>query len=751
MDDADRLLAAVAGDLRPRRAALTDLLMRLYAAEIPALGEAEVNGPARALVTESVDLFLDVLGGIGPGLAGGQPQTAVKLARMLADRDIPVSAMLRAYRLGLAGLTPLLFEDIARRSGDTQLVSAATLRLAVFGLEWMDLASEQAFSVYQAQRERRVQRQLRLVNEASTGIGTTLDIGRTAQELADVGVRHFADYATVSLLDPVLGPKGQPPRPGRLRLCRVAQRTAPAEGAGEIEAPGEPHTFPAGSVPDRALTTGQPSRHRLDGPPDWLRADPGTAGAVRAQGLASVLVVPLRARGAALGLALLFRRGEAVPFTDDDLLLVRDLAARAAVSIDNARRYTHERATALTLQRALLPQRPPEQSAVEVASRYLPAGSHAGVGGDWYDVIPLAGARVALVVGDVVGHGLYASASMGRLRTAVRTLADVDLAPDELLTHLDDVVIRLADQDPEEGQESSATCLYAVYDPVSGNCTLASAGQLLPAVVGPDGRVDFPQLPIGPPLGLGALPFEKSELHLPEGSLLALYTDGLVESQGRDVDSGLAALTEVLAETGAASARSGGAPVPLEDVCEALIGRLVPARPTDDVALLLARTRVLASDQVSVRELAADPAVVSEARRHTLATLADWGLEEASFTAELVVSELVTNAIRYGEVPIRLRLIRDRALICEVSDASSTSPHMRRARVFDEGGRGLLLVAQLADRWGTRYTREGKIIWAELPLLPDAPLLPDLAEPGEAAEPTGLAAGAPAVGEPGAG
>ncbi|MEW1779361.1 ATP-binding SpoIIE family protein phosphatase, partial [Streptomyces sp. NPDC086777] len=473
----------------------------------------------------------------------------------------------------------------------------------------------------------------------------------------------------------------------------------------------------------------------------------------------------LTARGTTLGVARFCRHRQPAPFDDEDLLLAQEIVARAAVAVDNGCRYTHARATALTLQRSLLPRRIAEQSAAEVACRYLPAGGRAGVGGDWYDVIPLSGARVALVVGDVVGHGIHVAATMGRLVTAVRTLADIDLPPDELLTHLDDVVIRLsaeaaADPDPalapdpgsdaaldpgsdaaldpgsdaalDPGSDAAldpgpdpggaptgdigATCLYAVYDPVAGRCSLARAGHVLPTVVHRDGTAGLLDLPPGPPLGLGGLPFEAVEADLPEGSLLALYTDGLLEGHDHDVEAGLADLRQVLARPAAS----------LETTCDTVLQALLPTdRPHDDVALLLARPRTLGADRVAVWDLEPDPAAVAPARAGVARQLTAWDLEDLAFAAELVVSELVTNAIRYGRPPVRLRLILSRApdrpgddparaVLCEVSDAGGTVPHLRRARTFDEGGRGLLLVAQLATRWGTRHARHGKTVWAEL-------------------------------------
>ncbi|QMV22682.1 SpoIIE family protein phosphatase [Streptomyces sp. SCUT-3] len=561
-------------------------------------------------------------------------------------------------------------------------------------------------------------RRLAVLSEAGTRIGTTLDVTRTAQELADVAVGMFADFVGVDLLEDVCrGEEPQEPQPGgQARFRRVAQQSV-LPGCPEAGVPiGDFDSCPPDSPPARALATGRAARYYADDPLilRWALARAERERSIVEYGVHSGMVVPLQARGANLGFAVFLRHRTQEPFDDDDLLLAEEIAARAAVAVDNARRYTRERATAITLQRSMLPHGVPRQSAVQVASRYLPAGPRAGVGGDWFDVIPLSGARVALVVGDVVGHGLHASATMGRLRTAVRTLADVDLPPDELLTHLDDLVVRLDTEEGPEGRgeiehpvgETGATCLYAVYDPVSRICSLARAGHPLPALVTPDGRFEYLDLPAGPPLGVGGLPFEAVEVELPEGTLLALYTDGLVENAEHDTEQGMQRLREVLS----------GPHRPLEQTCDTVLKALRPQRPTDDIALLLARTRALDSEHVATWDLPADPAVVADARRLVSRRLAAWELEEAAFTTELVVSELVTNAIRHASPPIQLRLIKDTTLICEVSDASSTAPHLRRARTFDEGGRGLLLVAQLTQRWGTRQTPTGKTIWAEQPL-----------------------------------
>ena len=558
-------------------------------------------------------------------------------------------------------------------------------------------------------------RRLTVLNDAALRIGSTLDVTRTAEELAEVAVAGFADFVTVDLLESVArGDEPDAVPPGAPAIVRRTAQCSVLEGCPEAAvATGDTIVYPVGTPPMQALAAARGTRQRPGDPgmQEWIRSSQARAESVARYMVHSILMVPLRARGVTLGMVHLLRHGTAESFSDDDLLLAEEIAARAAVSIDNARRYTRERRTALALQRSLLPEHPPRLAAMEVAYRYLPAGTGADIGGDWFDVIPISGARVALVVGDVVGHGIHASATMGRLRTAVRTLADVDLAPDELLTQLDDLVIRL---DREEGPETrgqpenasgeiGATCLYAVYDPVSRTCTMARAGHPPPALVTPDGSVRFLDLPAGPPLGLGGVPFEATEVELEEGSLLALYTDGLVETPGHDIGAGLDLLHQALRGPGK----------PLEETCDRVLRAVLTDRPADDIVLMLARTSAFDSAKVCTWNLARDPAAVAGARKTASEQLAAWELREATFTTELIVSELVTNAIRYGTGPIVLRLIRDATLICEVSDGNATAPHLRRARVFDEGGRGLLLVAQVAERWGSRQTSTGKTIWAE--------------------------------------
>jgi GAF domain-containing protein/PAS domain-containing protein/anti-sigma regulatory factor (Ser/Thr protein kinase) len=545
-------------------------------------------------------------------------------------------------------------------------------------------------------------RRLKLLYDASGSIGTTLDVTRTAEELVQVAVPRFADFITVDLAEPIL--RGEEPSAGsddEMRRIAVGgiREDHPFSEAGQRLSfiPGTPQA--AGLRAGRGVLA-----PRLEDAPGWRAQDPAHAQRIINYGVHSLITVPLCARGTVLGLVNFWRSQQPEPFEEDDFSLAEELVGRAAVCIDNARRYTREHAMAVTLQRSLLPRGLPEQSALEVAYRYLPA--QAGVSGDWFDVIPLPGARVALVVGDVVGHGLHAAATMGRLRTAVHNFSTLDLPPDELLGHLDELIGRI-DSDEAAGNGelpvAGATCLYAIYDPVARRCVLSRAGHPPPALVHPDGRVEFPELPAGLPLGLGGMPFEATEWQVPEGSQLVLYTDGLIENRDRDIDVGFELLSDAL---------SRGARNP-EQTCMAVLDTMLPDRQNDDIALLVARTRTVQPDQIADWDVPSDPAAVGGVRAEVLRKLAQWDLDEVGFTTELILSELITNAIRYTHGPIQVRLLRDRTLICEVSDSSSTSPHLRYAASTDEGGRGLFLVAQLADRWGTRYTEVGKVIWTE--------------------------------------
>ncbi|MFE2093724.1 SpoIIE family protein phosphatase [Streptomyces sp. NPDC059460] len=423
--------------------------------------------------------------------------------------------------------------------------------------------------------------------------------------------------------------------------------------------------------------------------------------------------LPLTASGHTFGVCVI-AFDQPRRLADEERTLLTAISALVAQALERARLYDAEHTRSQELQHALLPQRLPDLPACTTAARYLPAGQGMDVGGDWYDVIPLPAGRVALVVGDVVGHGLSEAVTMGRLRTAVHTLAGFELPPDEIMSHLNEIVSSL-------GKNSYATCLYALYDSTTGRCSLTRAGHPPPAVLHPDGTVHFPHPVPDPPLGAAEPPFETVELTMPPGSLLVLYTNGLVESPERTIDQGMTELANLLRTRDSED---------LDRLCETLIAGLLPAgqHTSDDAALLVARVHALSSDQMASWPLPEDPRAAGLARRHVREQLSTWGLDDMATTTELLASELVGNVVRHGRGPLQLRLLRGAELVCEVSDGSLTMPRVRHASETDEGGRGLQLVAALSQRWGTRYTATGKCIWTAQPMhgsdIP-APLLPE--------------------------
>ncbi|GKQ41128.1 SpoIIE family protein phosphatase [Streptomyces sp. A012304] len=591
------------------------------------------------------------------------------------------------------------------------------------GIAWLgtDITARRAA----AREAAAARRNLALLNEAGARIGNSLDLETTARELLDVVVPGFCDLATVDLYQGLLAGDETPPglADGSAELRRVAFSSAvsdaPFIGTGAPVAVGAVHHFPFNSPCADALRTARP------------QSVPGEGGLVQ-----STLAVPMVAHDTVVGLAQFSRTKGSEPFGERDRDLAVELAARAAVCIDNARLYRREHERALILQRSLLPPGDPVASGLDIACRYLPGNASTGrpseVGGDWFDVIELPGHRTALVVGDVMGRGLRAAVAMGELRTAVRTLALLDLEPAEVLSALDEIARGLgtpggvqqatrAARRPREADLSEvylATCVYAVYDSVTRRCTFANAGHLPPVLVEPGESALMLDVPPGMPLGVGGEPFEEVEVELPEGALLALYTDGLVESRDHPLDEGLQAFVSALAD----------ANLPLEDVCDHVLNTLDTHHGEDDIALLMARVQGLPAESVGDWTLPREPRSVGRAREYARGQLLSWGLEPLVDTTELLVSELVTNALRYGEGEIRLRLLLDRTLVCEVWDAGLVQPRRRRARDTDEGGRGLQLVGLLSAAWGSRRTGRGKTVWFELPLPDGETALTDPAE-----------------------
>ncbi|MFC9114876.1 MULTISPECIES: SpoIIE family protein phosphatase [Streptomyces] len=534
-------------------------------------------------------------------------------------------------------------------------------------------------------------------------LGATLDVQASADALVAALVPAFADAAAVDLLDD--DPAGAEPPSGPLPTSVPLRRVAFAapDGVRPLRRTGDSRPFPYPTPYTQALNDSHARLVQVTPDDPWLKTDPDGFAPLLGRTVHSMIVAPLTARDGVLGLLTLYR-SRVDAFEEDDLDVARQAAATAASHLDNARRYRREHAVASALQRRLQPGATPRLSAVETANVYLPEGA----GGAWFDVIPLSGARVALVVGDVAGHGIEAAATMGQLRVALRTLALQDLETDEVLTHLDEVAGQLTSVDAREAHPYLATCAVTVYDPVSRQCTMMRAGHPAPVLVDPDGAPLAVDVPLGPSLGAeGGAAFQPAVVQLPPGSLIALCTNGLLGAEGDREGDGETTAVHRLEHVLATPSR------PLQELCDTAVYRMAPSR-YDDAVLLLARTDSLPPQRVADWTLPADASVVGTARRLVGQQLTAWDLADRAFTTELIISELVTNAILYGEGPVRLRLIHDQErLLAEVTDANSASPHLRHARAGDEGGRGLYIVMRLSAHWGVRHGRRDKTIWSE--------------------------------------
>ncbi|MEU9863366.1 SpoIIE family protein phosphatase [Streptomyces sp. NPDC047971] len=553
---------------------------------------------------------------------------------------------------------------------------------------------------------------LRFVGAATRRIARGIDLDEIVLGLCRATVPTFSDAILVYLRDPLPVGDERPVAPFVLRLRRTDRlRLAEVEGE-ELTLVPDPDPTPAAELCE--VRSGGALAEVLRG----VRPVFGDSAAARAAlpellgpqhvlpGGHRAILAPLRGRRRVIGAAVFLRRPERPGFEPNDLLVAAQLATHTALGIDKAVLYGREAYIADELQRTMLPDSLPQPTGVRLASRYLPAAETARVGGDWYDAIPLPGSRVALVVGDVMGHSMTSAAIMGQLRTTAQTLAGLDLPPQEVLHHLDEQAQRL-------GQDRMATCMYAVYDPVSHRITIANAGHPPPILLHLGGRAEVLRVPPGAPIGVGGVDFEAVELDAPAGATLLLYTDGLVESRLRDVWTGIEQLRERLATT--AQLTGPDHSPPLEALCDDVLDMLGPGDRDDDIALLAARFDGIAPSDVAYWFLEPEDAAPGRARRLARRALARWDLEELSDSVELLISEVVTNAVRYAERPVTLRLLKTDVLRCEVGDDSPQLPRQRRARDTDEGGRGLFLVNRLARRWGATRLSGGKVVWFELP------------------------------------
>ncbi|CAL9445717.1 SpoIIE family protein phosphatase [Streptomyces sp. enrichment culture] len=559
---------------------------------------------------------------------------------------------------------------------------------------------------------------LRFVGAATRRIARGIDLDEIVMGLCRATVPTFSDAILVYLRDPLPVGDERPTGPLVLRLRRTDRIPAErdTEGGGFMPiAPPEPSELDAVGEELCTVRPGSALAEVLRGVRPVFTDAPAARAALPEllgeEGAAAVpdgqraVLAPLRGRRRVIGAALFLRRPERIPFEADDLLVAAQLATHSALGIDKAVLYGREAYIADELQRTMLPETLPRCTGVRLASRYLPAAETARVGGDWYDAIPLPGSRVALVVGDVMGHSMTSAAIMGQLRTTAQTLAGLDLPPQEVLHHLDEQAQRL-------GVDRMATCLYAVYDPVAHRITIANAGHPPPVLLHLGGRAEVLRVPAGAPIGVGGVDFEAVELEAPAGATLLLYTDGLVESRLRDVWTGIEQLREKLAAT--AQLTGPDHPPPLEALCDEVLDMLGPGDRDDDIALLAARFDGIAPSDVAYWFLEPEDAAPGRARRLARRQLSRWGMEELSDSVELLVSEVVTNAVRYASRPVTLRLLRTGVLRCEVGDDVPQLPRLRQARATDEGGRGLYLVNRLARRWGATRLSTGKVVWFEL-------------------------------------
>jgi serine phosphatase RsbU (regulator of sigma subunit)/anti-sigma regulatory factor (Ser/Thr protein kinase) len=589
------------------------------------------------------------------------------------------------------------------------------------------------------QRGRETER-LRYVGAATRRIARGMDLDEILLGLCRSAVPAFADAILVYLRDPLPVGDERPTGPLVLRLRRTdrlpeeaSEQTAAETGTlmpvvpsteGEYGAAAEsidvPLDGPLAEVlrgvrplfADTTRSTAALAELILGCPSDAAADDRAEQTGLAPQPLSlptgrRAILAPLRGRRRVIGAAVLLRGLERPPFEPDDLLVAAQLATHTALGVDKALLYGREAYIADSLQREMLPESLPQPTGVRLASRYLPAAESARVGGDWYDAIPLPGSRVALVVGDVMGHSMTSAAIMGQLRTTVQTLAGLDLSPQEVLYHLDEQAQRL-------GPDRMATCVYAVYDPIAHRMTIANAGHPPPVLLHGNGLAEVLRVPPGAPIGVGGVPFEAVELSAPAGATLLLYTDGLVESRGRDVWGGIEMLRERLhAAAGVVS------PPPLEPLCDEVLEILGPGDRDDDIALLAARFDGIAPRDVAYWFLEPRAQTAGRARRLVRHALRRWDLEPLVEAAELLVSEVITNAVRYAERPVTLRLLRTDVLRCEVGDDAPTLPRMRHAQPQDEGGRGLYLVNRMAQRWGATRLSSGKVVWFEMGIPPE--------------------------------
>ncbi|MBV1948494.1 SpoIIE family protein phosphatase [Streptomyces sp. BV129] len=543
---------------------------------------------------------------------------------------------------------------------------------------------------------------LRRLAAIQNEVGDTLDHDTTCTELAEALVPSAADTVVIALAEHLT--QGEPPPLARHHLeplCPIACSGAPGNG----------HVWPADQRPFAPLLAARaPRATDLVADTRWLDSEPAIERLLREAGAHALLAAPITRQGTVLGMLLLYRGETPAPFSREDIALVEKVCAHTARCLDHARSFHREHTIALAIQHSLLPRHPPTGAALDIADLRLPGEES---GGGWFDVMPLSGARTGLAVGQVTGFGVRTATTMGELRTAGRSLATLDLQPGELLARLSRTTATLArDRSAAQRDEKTARtplragCTYAEWDPLSCEVTVARAGGPEVVLVRPDRTVDTIATPEGPCLGGPAEPIPSVTAAVPPDSLLILHTPGLTDDPG--------AVPGLLRK--ALDRLPGSDGVDPRALCDELAALLTSHPRAIEAQVLVCRVMAFPGERVATLSLPDGPQAAEAARACCEQHLREWGLdEETRFNGQLIVSEFAGNAVRHGAPPARLRLIFDQALTIEVSDGGGNAPLLRHAQEGDEGGRGLFIVSQLADRWGTRYeSGGGKTIWAEV-------------------------------------
>ena len=607
--------------------------------------------------------------------APGHPPLPDYLAAPLVGRD--------GTNLGILQLSHRVDEQPFSAEDEAVLVQLAQMTSS--SVERLEAYERERAAREEAERSARL---LGVLSEASAVFAESFQPQGIVQALVDLLVPLMADCAVVHVVD----------ERGGVSLGAVQTRDPASREALTGLFADVPLDTSLGSPTGTVLRTGRPQALPLAATEAMAQAarDPEQAEQVRTALRGGGLSLPLTARGRTVGLLTLTR---AAAYREDDVGHVLDLARRAALALDNASRYAFERDLAVTLQRSLLPRDLPMGPGYRAAARYLAGARGTQVGGDWYDVVEVGDALV-LVVGDVVGRGVQAAAVMGQLQATVRAYALDGHSPAAVLTRLDRVVHSVPDL-------HFTTCVVARLEPATGALLVCSAGHLPPVVADAQGGARLLEVDPGRPLGVGGGRYVDQELELPDGAVLLLYTDGLVEERDASLTEGLDRLVSALTSP----VRSA------DEACEQVLCALGRAAGTDDDTAVLAVHRCGAG-MLEVRLPRTAPSA-RRARQGVRSVAAAHGLDGG--VAELLVSELVGNAVRHSGAgdavdAVVLRVTGEGDVLrVELDDCSEQLPEVPEDRGSGaESGRGLLLLAELATRWGAHAVGSGKRVWFEV-------------------------------------